>query len=207
MLLENSCKSIQALGKKIKSTCTQITKAAITRSSREWRIVLQKRKDWKYYTGMTFLLLSLFLPLIGFLIPLLDLPISITTVLMGALTVGGPEIMIALAVIFLGKTHILYLKSKVWKVFRKKRIPPPVSKGRYYFGLTVLLMSGLPLYLDAYFPGIMPKNEAFRYFLLVSADLTFVLSFFILGANFCEKFKRLFIWDGPTTSRQSLPSK
>ncbi|NGX27562.1 MAG: hypothetical protein K940chlam6_01500 [Chlamydiae bacterium] len=164
---------------------------------------LTQKKDWKYYVGLSFLSLSLILPLLGFLVPFLDLPIRVMTVLIGALSIGGPEIMIILAVIFLGKERILYFKNQVWKFFKKKKMPKPVSKSRYYFGLIVFFGSILPLYFNAYFPDILPKDEDMRFLVLISADLLFVLSFFILGANFWEKFKRLFIWDGPKKKSSS----
>lgn len=158
------------------------------------------KKNWKYYTGITLIYFSLLLPLLGLLLPLLNLSPTLTAILVGSLTVGGPEICIILATLFLGKKHILYFKSKIRGFFRKKRkMPKPVSKKRYYFGLTILLASGIPLYLNAYFPEVFPEDEQKRLLIFIFTDLAFVLSFFILGANFWEKFKRLFIWEKEST--------
>ncbi|NGX40159.1 MAG: hypothetical protein KR126chlam1_01504 [Chlamydiae bacterium] len=154
------------------------------------------KKDWKYYLGITFLVLSLVLPLCGFLVPFFDLPIALKGVLIAMLSIGGPEIMVILAAVCLGKKYIVYIKNKIRNFFRLKKPPKPVSKRRYYFGIVVMLCSAIPLYMAAYFPNALPVDETRRFLLTVSGDLTFVLSFFILGANFWEKFKRLFVWDG-----------
>jgi len=58
-----------------------------------------------------------------------------------------------------------------------------------------MIVSVLPLYFNAYFPQILPDESKHKYFLLISADLAFVISFFILGGEFWGKFKRLFTWE------------
>lgn len=155
---------------------------------------LPQEKDWKYYLGLSLLFLSLILPLFGFFIPFFDLPVAVKTVLIGALSLGGPEILITLAVILLGKEKILYFKGKIAKFFKRKKPLKPVSRFRYYFGLLLFFGSLVPIYLNAYSPTTLPEDETTRLLILISGDLTFVISFFILGANFWEKFKRLFLY-------------
>ena len=149
-------------------------------------------KDWKYYTGMTCMVLSLLLPLLGFVIPFIGLPVGVSAVLVGLLTVGGPEIMVILAVVFLGKQTFNYYKQKFFALFKRTGPIKPVSSTRYYIGLVILFGSPTILYLNAYAPHLLPANDTYRYYLLIGADLAFVLSFFILGGNFWEKFKGLF---------------
>lgn len=146
---------------------------------------------------MTFLCLSLILPLFGIVIPFLGLPVAWTTVIIGMLTIGGPEVMIALAVIFLGKETLAYLKQKFFKLFKRTKPWKPVSKLRYYLGLVIFLGSIIPLYLNAYWTEVLPSDETTRHMVLMAGDLAFVCSFFILGGNFWDKFKSLFIWDKP----------
>jgi len=153
------------------------------------------KKDWKFYTGITFLILSCLLPLVGLILPFLGFPVAESAFLVGVFTVGGPEVMIMLAAAFIGKEGLLYFKSKIKKFFKRKKTVKPVSKQRYYFGLFLLLASGVPLYLNAYFPEILPKDEEDKILILILSDFIFVISFFILGADFWEKFKSLFKWN------------
>ncbi len=159
--------------------------------------VLKIHKGWKYYIGMTCLIFSLGLPAFGFAIPFMGLQPTLAAILVGFLTIGGPEVMIFLAVLFLGKETLSYYKQKLYKCFFKRRKYEPVSKFRYYFGLVIFFASPTPLYFNAYGAQFLPADEHLRHFILMGADLAFVLSFFILGGNFWEKFKSLFIWNYP----------
>jgi len=106
--------------------------------------------------------------------------------------------MIILAVLLLGKKAVLHFKKKLWGFFKLKKLPKPVSKPRYYIGLFLFFFSLTPLYIAAYAPHVLPGDETARFLITTSGDFVFVLSFFILGANFWEKFKRLFVWEPPT---------
>lgn len=93
------------------------------------------KKGWKYYLGMTFLVLSFLIPALGLIFPFLGLPAALAATLVGVFTIGIPEVMIILAVLCLGKEALNYYKSKIFK--KKKGTPKIVSKFRYYFGLFI----------------------------------------------------------------------
>lgn len=154
------------------------------------------KTDWKYYSGLTCLSLSFILPLFGFLIPILKLPTKITVALITFLTIGGPEAMILSGSVLLGKAGFRYYRSKIFTFFKIKKKPKPVSQIRYYSGITIMILSVIPLYLNAYWSQTMPKDIWTKNAVLITADLIFVISFFVLGGEFWEKYKRLFIWDG-----------
>lgn len=163
---------------------------------------IKLKKDWKYYSGLICLALSFFLPLLGFLIPFLKLPSTITVGIITFLTIGGPEVMILAGSVLLGKDGFRYYRNKIFLLFKRKTKPKPVSKIRYYTGLTIWILSVFPLYINAYFSEIMPQQKYAKNAILISADLIFVISFFILGGNFWEKFKKLFIWDGKNKNKK-----
>jgi hypothetical protein len=146
---------------------------------------------------MVCFVLALILPLFGFIVPSLGLSRSASTVIIGFLIAGGPEVAILLAAILWGRETLNYFKGKVLSFLRQKVFLRSVSRFEYYFGLFVNLASIFPLYLHAYWPLILPfdplSNERV-YFLLVF-DLLFVGSFFFLGAQFWEKVRRIFTYD------------
>lgn len=154
------------------------------------------KKDWKYYTGMTCLVMSLVFPVFALFVPFLGLPTWLTATIIGLLTVGAPEVMILLAVGFLGKEGIQYFKAKLWAWFKRPQPFRPVPRWRYYGGLGIMLASSIPLYLKAYSPHLLPQNPVVQFYILVVSDLIFVLSFFVAGGEFWEKFKRLFVYEG-----------
>lgn len=153
------------------------------------------KKDWKFYSGMAALLLACVMPLLGLAVPLLGLPAAWTAALIGVLIAGGPEVMIVVAAALLGKATMHYFMASAKRMFLQLLLVERASKIRYYSGLTVSLVSFLPLYLYGYFPDLMPPAQA-RIFILAGADFAFILSIFVMGGEFWEKLRALFVWEG-----------
>jgi hypothetical protein len=153
------------------------------------------RQDWRFYTGLAALILSGVLPLLGLLIPLLGLPVGVTAVLLTLFVAGGPEVLLLAAVALLGKETLQFFLAKAKRAVREALLVQPVSKTRYYVGLAIAVVSLVPLYLYGYLPGSMPVGEA-RAYILVAADLSFVASVFVMGGEFWDKFRKLFVWEG-----------
>ena len=68
----------------------------------------------------------------------------------------------------------------------------PVSKPRYYIGLTISVVSLVPFYLYGYLPHLMPAGDA-RIYILAGSDLSFLVSVFLMGGEFWDKLRRLFV--------------
>ncbi|ABK19099.1 hypothetical protein [Syntrophobacter fumaroxidans] len=154
------------------------------------------RKNWRFYAGMTCFVLAWILPAFSPLVIWLQLPKAVTAFVIGALLVGGPEVFMILAVLFWGRETLNHYMAKI-RSLMKIRIPSrPVSRLRYYLGLTMMIGSVLPLYLYGYFPGAMPTQDTVKIKILAGADVLFIVSFFVAGSEFWEKFKRLFVYEG-----------
>ena len=117
-----------------------------------------------------------------------------SVLLTAGLFVGGPEALTLVAVALLGKETLRYFTYRIKKALWGIVMERPVSKVQYYFGLALFLASILPLYIYGYFPGLLPEGE--RTYILVAADLTFIISMFIMGGEFWEKIQRVFVWEG-----------
>lgn len=152
------------------------------------------KRGLRLYAGMAALALSLVLPVFVIIIPYLGLRSELAIIVSAGLFVGGPEILTLTAVALLGKETLQYFtyrtKRALWGVVMERS----VSKAQYYFGLALFLVSALPLYIYGYFPGILPEEG--RTYILAAADLTFIISMFIMGGEFWEKLQRIFVWDG-----------
>lgn len=166
------------------------------------------QKNWKYYTGIICFILAFFLPLLGFLVPKLGLSPGANATIITILTVGGPEVMMILAAILVGKKTFQLIKAKIFSLFRRKAPLKPIGKTRYYIGLIVLIGSGIPLYLHGYFPNTLPYEigSTERLYLLLVFDLIFVSSFIILGGQFWDKFKALFVYESVITDTKEASS-
>jgi hypothetical protein len=152
------------------------------------------KMDWRFYAGMAALGTSCILPLGAVAVPWLGLPAAHSVVLAGALVAGGPEVLCVLAIALLGKETFQYLTYKAKSVLRRVLGDKPVSKTRYYVGLATILLSLLPSYLYAYLSDVPPVSM--RTYILAAADLAFVASVFLMGGEFWEKVRRIFIYEG-----------
>jgi hypothetical protein len=153
------------------------------------------KRDWRFYSGTAAIVLAVVMPLGAILVPVLGLPTAQSALLVGVLVAGGPEALCILAVALLGKETFQYFTYKAKTAFRRAVIDRPASKGRYYFGLTIMLVSWLPAYLYAYFPASLPGGNA-RIYILAGMDLAFVASVFLMGGEFWEKVRRIFVYEG-----------
>jgi hypothetical protein len=111
------------------------------------------------------------------------------------LVAGVPEVLCIVAVGLLGQETFQYLTHKAKSAFRRALVDTPASKARYYLGLAIMLVSWIPAYLYAYFPAALPGGNM-RIYILAGMDLAFVASIFLMGGEFWEKVRRIFVYDG-----------
>jgi hypothetical protein len=102
--------------------------------------------------------------------------------LAGVFLAGGPEVLTLAATALLGKETLHYFLAKAKRKLFEAIMAKPVSKARYYAGLTVAIVSLVPFYMYGYFPGFMPPDV--RIYILAASDLSFVASVFIMGGEF-----------------------
>jgi hypothetical protein len=153
------------------------------------------KKDWRFYAGITAMVLAVVMPLCALVVPMLGLSTTQSALLAGVLLAGGPEVLCILAVALLGKDTFRYFTHRVMTALRRAVIDQPASKARYYTGLVVILLSWLPAYIYAYAPTLMPGGDA-RIYVLAAMDLAFVVSVFLMGGEFWEKVRRIFVYEG-----------
>jgi len=151
--------------------------------------------NWRFFAGVTALILALVLPLSAFLVPLFGLPSGQAALISGFLLAGAPEILILLAVALLGKENYDRIVRSAKGFFFTTFFEKPVSRLRYSIGLTIFCLSIVPLYLVGYATSWMPTGNA-KLFLLAGADLACIISVFVMGGEFWGKFRRLFVWEG-----------
>ena len=162
----------------------------------------QITKDWRYYTGLTLLALSVILPLAALaIVPMLGLSTAVAAGIIGVATVGSPEVLTIAAIAFLGRDTFNYFKYRILKILKRKMVMRRVSRTRYYFGLALFIGSALPLYIKGFFPDLLPGDEQTKVMIILVSEFIAFASIFILGGEFWEKLKALFLWDAPAATR------
>ncbi len=117
------------------------------------------------------------------------------TGLSGFLLVVGPELLSVAAIAILGKDGFNYLKEKVFGFLKRAAPSAKVSRTRYRVGLGIWALLVVYGWLVSYAPHLVPAYVEHRLALNLTADFIFILSLFVLGGDFWEKIRALFIYD------------
>jgi hypothetical protein len=152
-------------------------------------------KTWRYHAGISILVLAGVLPLGALLVPLLGLSTSQTTLVVGLMVGGAPEVLCLVAVALMGKENVSQIVGSVKQFLYRIIFATPASKHRYYAGLTVSIITLLPIYLYGYAPSLLP-GDPFKVYILAGSDILFILSILFMGGEFWRKFSRIFVWEG-----------
>jgi len=121
------------------------------------------------------------------------LPAGWKAVLSGLLLLGIPELMMMLAAAVLGKSGFHFLKGLLFGIFKRHAIPKEVSPTRYRIGLVMFLVPMLWGWLTPYVAQEIPGYEEHRLAVGLLGDLLLLGSLFVLGGEFWEKLRALFI--------------
>jgi hypothetical protein len=112
----------------------------------------------------------------------------------GLLLVGMPEIFMLIAVAILGKPGFNYLKGRIFAFLKRHAPPDTVSRARYRAGLVMFVLSLLTGWLLPYVSHLIPAYEQSRQAINIIGDLILIASFFIMGGDFWDKVRALFIY-------------
>ena len=137
----------------------------------------------------------------GFLCPLLipivtssDLSTGWKATLSGLLALGIPELFMIIAAAVAGKEGFSYIKSKIYGFLKKHGPPDTVSKTRYRIGLVLFLIPIIAGWLIPYFTHLIPSYEKNSSLINVVGDVVLITSLFVLGGDFWDKLRSLFIY-------------
>ena len=136
----------------------------------------------------------------GFLSPLLIPVVKATQIstawklaISGALAVGVPEVLSVMAIAIMGKAGFNAIKAAVFKWFKKYAPPDVVGRTRYRVGLMMFVLPILFGWLAPYASHLIPGYASHRLAVSLSGDVVLISSLFILGGDFWDKVRSLFI--------------
>lgn len=161
----------------------------------------KKPGGMRLYLGVFLLVLSLLIPLSSIWIVSSSMPAALKTILVGLVTLGGPEVLGICAIALLGKECFNAIVSVLKGGLKRLAPSGSVGKARYYFGLLIFILTFIPSFLYSYFPALIPADSPNRIYVSAAADISFVISLFILGGDFWDKLRSLFVWE----ARASFP--
>ena len=164
-------------------------------------------KTWRYKVGLFMIIVGnagiVGAVLMGFM--------GLGAATVGAIVVGG-EIVSLASIVFLGKEGFLAIKNKI-VAFAKSTYTAPVSQTRHRIGIVLLLTSVVTTYLmmlyawDAFAiaaaeGGAAPvwgldieQQGSLVFTLFLLGELSFLVSIYVLGAEWWGKFRSIFVWE------------
>ena len=145
--------------------------------------------------GGAVFVIGLLCPLLVPLVVATDLSTEWKTVLSGLLLLGIPELFMLAAAAILGKAGFDYLKGKLWSFLRDYAPRDTVSHTRYRIGLAMFLLPLIFGWLTPYVLPVIPDFETHRIAYGVPGDLLLLASLFVLGGDFWDKLRALFVRD------------
>lgn len=150
---------------------------------------------WRLPAGIAFFALALICPLFIPLAAFAPLPASWRAVISGGLAVGIPELLTLAAIALLGKPGFELLKKRFHA--RLARLAPAarVGRTRYRIGLAMFVVPILAGWTAAYFPGRFPGYARHPIAMNLAGDILFLSSLFVLGGDFWNKVRALFVCD------------
>ena len=148
-----------------------------------------------FYTGVILLVIGFMLPLLIPLVAYLDVSTEVRTLISGMLLIGGPELFSVIAIAIMGKSGFNYIKARLFALLKRALPTGKVSRLRYNIGLALLIPHVIFAYLTFYAPHWIPGYDEYRISMNLTADFLFVITLIILGEEFWEKLRALFVYD------------
>lgn len=95
------------------------------------------------------------------------------------------------------------IKLRFYRFIRRHAPPDRVSKSRYSLGLFMLLLSLVFAVLEPYFFHFISVFDNYRLSFKIVGDLLMISSFLVLGGEFWDKVRALFIHEAVVQIRHS----
>jgi hypothetical protein len=104
-----------------------------------------------------------------------------------------PEVFDVSAIAVLGRPGWEWLRAKLFGVLRRTAPPDRVGPVRYRIGLAMFVLPLLLAWLGPYLLGRVPLLASNPRIVHIGGDLVFLTSFFVLGGDFWDKVRALFV--------------
>jgi hypothetical protein len=155
----------------------------------------QPPRGWRFRIGIIIFVVGFLSPLLIPVVAATDLPTTWKAAISGLLAAGIPEIFSIVAIAVMGKSGFNYIKARIFAFLKKYAPPDRVTRTRYRIGLVMFLLPVFFGWLVPYGPHLIPGYEAQRFIVNLAGDLMLVASLFVLGGDFWDKVRALFIYN------------
>jgi len=163
---------------------------------------------FRFYLGLGIFILSFFMLPIGLIIRGNLHDTFLRGFILATFWISAPLMKIG-SIAILGKASYAWINYMLHYFYHKVARPHQISPLRYNIGLAMFVLPFLPNYMISFMPHIMPISLHVRYFIIVASDVIFMASLFVLGGDFWDKLRALFIYKAKARfdSEETMPEK
>ena len=154
--------------------------------------------NFRLTLGVALLAVGAVLPLGAVFVFETDWPPILKSALTGIL-LFGPELATVPAAAIMGKENFARIIAGLKRCIRNIKPAGNIGPVRHAIGLVMFLVPVVPAYVMAYLPSWMPDNSPTRLWVNLCADAAFVASLFVLGGDFWDKLRSLFVREARAT--------
>lgn len=154
-----------------------------------------KASPWRMRIGSALFALGLGSPVFVPLVTALPLSIELRTLLSGLFVLGIPEVLWLAAAAVLGRDGFGALKTSLFGWIRELGPPATVSPARYRVGICLFTLPLLLALLQPYAELWIDAASAHRLALGIIGDVCLATSLLVLGGDFWDKLRALFLHD------------
>jgi hypothetical protein len=148
---------------------------------------------WRLKFGVAVFGLSIVLPVLGVpLVAAMGLSAATVATISGAL-LAGSEVLGIVAVAVMGKSGYAYIKNRVFGFLKQYGPPAEVSRARYTVGLIMFAVPIVFGWVAPYAADLVPGYPGNEFTYAIIGDLLLLVSLFVLGGDFWDKLRALFI--------------
>jgi hypothetical protein len=152
----------------------------------------QPQAGWQVKVGFAIFVASIGWPVLIPVLPLLGVSATATAAFSAVMLVAAEFMLLAGAAIA-GKEGFAYIKATVFSFLKSYGPPNQIGRTRYTLGLVMFTIPLVFAWATPYFAHYIPGFEAGRLIYAVAFDLLLLISLFVLGGDFWDKLRSLFI--------------
>jgi hypothetical protein len=162
--------------------------------SQESQNTPQKPPGWRMAIAIVLIAISLGAPAFIPLVTGSGLSTEAKALLSGLLVVGIPQLLMVSAVALVGKAGFAYIKHQAMSKLSRLAPSREVGNVRYYIGLVMFFLPFLVAFLGPYVAQWVPADIVDRRLVVgLLGDTVFLASLFVLGGDFWDKLRALFV--------------
>ena len=152
-----------------------------------------EQSGWRVRLGLSIFVIGFLSPLLIPLVTASPLSIKLKTLICGGLAVGIPELFSFVAIAIMGKPGFTHIKNIFFSSLKKHAPPDSVSQIRYRIGLIMFTFPLIFGWLAPYISLLVKEYDLQGLPVILLLDVTLILSFFVLGGDFWDKVRGLFV--------------